>query len=329
MRGARVLVTGADGFIGSHLVERLVRQGASVRAFTFYNSWNSIGWLEDIDAEISGEFEVFVGDIRDVERVASAVSQRDYIFHLSSLVGIPYSYEAPRSYFDTNVIGALNVFEACRRSDGVTRIVHTSTSEVYGSAQFVPITESHPLVGQSTYAASKIAADKVAESYYRSFDLPVTTARPFNTFGPRQTPRAVIATIASQLLDHCETLELGALAPTRDFNYVADTVAAFIEIANCDEAVGETVNFGSGEEWSIEETARMLMEITNHRPPINCDEARLRPEKSEVDRLLADTQKLKRLTGWERQVSFEEGLRLTVEWMEARASRDGSTHYSI
>ena len=290
--GSRVLVTGADGFIGSHLVERLVAEGANVRALVYYNSWNAIGWLADLPGETREQFEIFQGDIRDAERVREAVSGQEYVLHLASLIAIPYSYVAARSYVDTNVTGALNLLQAARASDSLTRLVHTSTSEVYGTARYVPIDEAHPLIGQSPYSASKIAADKMAESFHLSFALPVVTARPFNTYGPRQTARAVIPTIASQLLSGAESLKLGALRPTRDFNYAGDTAAALAALALCPEAEGEVVNIGSGEEWSIEETARLLMKIAGRELPIETETERLRPEKSEVNRLLADTTKL-------------------------------------
>ncbi len=315
LNGRQVLVTGADGFIGSHLVERLVRDGAKVLAMVYYNSWNERGWLRDMPAEVQRAVQLRNGDIRDAEFVAQAVSGCDYVFHLSSLIAIPYSYEAARSYVDTNVTGALNVLVACRRSDTLTRLLHVSTSEVYGSAQMVPIPEHHPLVGQSPYAATKIAADKLAESFHRSFGLPVVTARPFNTFGPRQTARAVIPTIASQLAAGCDTLHLGALTPTRDFNFVTDTAAGMVELALCAAAEGQVVNIGSGEEWSIEQTARLLMEVTGREVQILCEEQRVRPEASEVNRLIADNRLIRSLTPWRPQVPFREGLARTAEWV--------------
>ncbi len=315
MQGKQVFVTGADGFIGSHLVERLVSAGARVRALVYYNSWNEKGWLRDIPAEALNTVELFAGDVRDPERVRQGVAGCEYIFHLSSLIAIPYSYDAPRSYVDTNVTGAVNVLQACRESDTLVRLLHVSTSEVYGTAQRVPIDEDHPMVGQSPYSASKIAADKMAESYHLSFGLPVVTARPFNTFGPRQTARAVIPTIASQLLAGCDHLTLGALTPTRDFNFVLDTVDGMLALARCPAAEGQVVNIGSGEEWSIAETARLLCEIAGREVPIITDEARIRPEKSEVNRLLADNRKIESLTGWKSQVPFRDGLARTVEWI--------------
>ena len=316
LRGRTALVTGADGFIGSHLVETLVRAGCNVRAFVYYNSWNSRGWLADVDPELLAGVTLMPGDICDAERVRQAVEGCDYVFHLSSLIGIPYSYEAPRSYVDTNITGALNVLEACRRSKSLIRTVNTSTSEVYGTAQTVPIAETHPLVGQSPYSATKIGADKLAESFFLSFGLPVVTARPFNTFGPRQTARAVIPTIASQLLAGVKELKLGALTPTRDFNYVQDTADGMIALALCKAAEGEVVNIGTGEEWSIETTARMLMEITGRHVPIICDEQRIRPTNSEVNRLIADNSKLRSLTDWKPNVGFRTGLERTCQWIE-------------
>ena len=286
--GKRVLVTGADGFIGSHLVELLRAEGAMVRAMIYYNSWNEIGWLQDMPPDVLSNTELFPADIRDAERVRQAVAGCDYVFHLSSLIAIPYSYDAPRSYVEANIVGALNVLQACRGSDTLVRLVHVSTSEVYGTAQIVPIPETHPLVGQSPYAASKIGADKLAESFYFSFGLPVVTARPFNTFGPRQTARAVIPTIASQLLAGRDRLKLGALHPTRDFNFVIDTVKGMLALALCPKAEGEVVNIGSGQERSIGQTVELLCEIVGREVEVVTDEARLRPEKSEVYRLLAD-----------------------------------------
>lgn len=312
-----MLVTGADGFIGSHLVERLVGAGANVRAFVFYNSWNSIGWLSDTPKAVRESVEIMPGDVRDDSRVAEAVAGCEYVFHLASLIAIPYSYEAPRAYVDTNMVGALNVLQAARRSDTLVRLVHTSTSEVYGTAQRVPIGEDHPLVGQSPYSATKIGADALAESFYRSFGVPVVTARPFNTFGPRQTARAVIPTIASQLLAGAEELRLGALTPTRDFNFATDTADGMIALATCAAAEGKVVNIGSGEEWSIEQTARLLMEITGRDVLIVSEEERIRPEKSEVNRLLADNALIRSLTGWQPDVPFEKGLARTAEWVAA------------
>ena len=313
--GKQVFITGADGFIGSHLVELLVAQGANVRAMVYYNSWNERGWLRDVPPEVMSGVELFNGDVRDTERVREGVRGCDYVFHLASLIAIPYSYQAPRHYVETNVTGALNVLQACRDSDQLARLVHVSTSEVYGTAQQVPIPESHPLVGQSPYSASKIGADKMAESYHLSFGLPVVTARPFNTFGPRQTARAVIPTIASQLLAGCSELKLGALSPTRDFNYAGDTARGMLALALCKAAEGRVVNIGSGEEWSIGQTVDLLREICGRNVPIVTEQARIRPENSEVNRLLADNRLIAELTGWQSEVPFREGLARTVDWI--------------
>jgi dTDP-glucose 4,6-dehydratase len=328
LKGRRVLVTGADGFIGSHLVERLVAAGAEVRAFVFYNSWNSVGWLADTPPAVRQAIELMPGDVRDDTRVAEAVAGCEYVFHLASLIAIPYSYEAPRAYVDTNVVGALNVLQACRRSDSLVRLVHTSTSEVYGTAQRVPIDEDHPVVGQSPYSATKIGADALAESFHRSFGVPAVIARPFNTFGPRQTARAVIPTIASQLLSGAKELRLGALTPMRDFNFATDTADGMIALALCPQAEGRVVNIGSGQEWSIEQTARMLMEICKAKVPILTEEERLRPEKSEVNRLLADNRLITELTGWRSAVPFGEGLTLTADWIRANLHHFDADRYS-
>ena len=311
-----VFVTGADGFIGSHLVELLVSAGARVRAMVLYNSWNEIGWLRDIPADVRSHVEILTGDIRDIERVRQGVTGCEYVFHLSSLIAIPYSYDASRSYVDTNVLGALNVLQACRESSTLVRLVHVSTSEVYGTAQQVPISESHPLVGQSPYSATKIAADKLAESFHLSFGLPVVVARPFNTFGPRQTARAVIPTIAAQLLAGCDVLKLGSLEPTRDFNYVTDTAAGMLALALCPEAEGQVVNIGSGTESSIRETVDLLCDIVQRRVSVETDAGRVRPGPSEVQRLVADNRRIIELTGWRSQVPFRAGLERTVQWIE-------------
>lgn len=329
MSGRTVLVTGADGFIGSHLVEALVIAGADVTAFTLYNSWGRIGWLADCPADVRRQVRILPGDVRDAERVCEAVRGKDYVFHLASLIAIPYSYVATRSYVDTNVIGGLNVLHACRQSDVLTRLLHVSTSEVYGTAQRVPIPECHPLVGQSPYAASKIAADKMAESFHRSFGLPVVTARPFNTFGPRQTARAVIPTIASQLAAGSERIKLGALTPTRDFNFVSDTADAMLALALCAAAEGEVVNIGTGEEWSIAQSAELLCAIAGRSVTIETDEARIRPERSEVNRLIADVTRMTALTGWRPQVTFNEGLARTYAWIVDNLAAFEPDRYSI
>jgi NAD dependent epimerase/dehydratase len=315
LAGRTVFVTGADGFIGSHLVELLAGAGARVRAMVYYNSWNEKGWLRDVPATTLEGVELFAGDVRDAERVRQGISGSEYVFHLSSLIAIPYSYQAPRSYIETNAIGALNVLQACRENPALVRLVHVSTSEVYGTAQQVPISESHPLVGQSPYSASKIAADKIAESFHLSFQLPVVVARPFNTYGPRQTARAVIPTIAAQLISGAGVLKLGALTPTRDFNYVTDTAAGLVALALCREAEGQVVNIGSGEEWSIQQIVDLLCEIVGRRVPIETEPGRVRPNASEVQRLLADNRRIHQLTGWRSDMPFRTGLERTVSWI--------------
>lgn len=328
LNGKNIFVTGSDGFIGSHLVESLVSNGANVKALVYYNSWNENGWLKDLDHEILDNINILKGDIRDYERILDGVKGCEYVFHLSSLIAIPYSYDAPRSYLETNISGALNVLEACKRNDTLTRLVHVSTSEVYGSAQSVPISEDHPLVGQSPYSASKISADKLAESYYLSFKLPVVTARPFNTYGPRQTARAVIPTIISQILTEKKEIKLGSLSPTRDFNYVSDTINGMSLLALSEEAEGHAVNIGSGKEWSIKETLDLICKITNSSVDVITDEDRIRPSKSEVNRLIACNKKIKKFTNWSDEVAFEEGLQKTVEWIGNNLDKFNTTEYT-
>lgn len=312
-----VLVTGADGFIGSHLTESLVRLGYRVRAFVYYNSFNSWGWLDRCAPDVKGEFEVFAGDIRDPNGVRQAMRGCDAVLHLAALIAIPFSYHSPDTYVDTNIKGTLNVLQAARDL-GVKRVVHTSTSEVYGTARFVPITEEHPLQGQSPYSATKIAADQLAYSFHASFALPVAIVRPFNTYGPRQSARAVIPTIISQIANGHRQIKLGALAPTRDFNFVADTVAGFIAVLNSEQGLGEVVNIGSNFEISIGDTARLIAEVMQADIDIVTDEVRLRPEASEVERLWADNAKAKRIYGWQPQfgglAGFKSGLQQTVDW---------------
>jgi NAD dependent epimerase/dehydratase len=315
---SKVLVTGAGGFIGSHLAERLVELGADVRALVRYTSSGTRGWLEQSPAVES--MEVVAGDISDADCVRDAVRGVQVVFHLAALIGIPYSYRAPRAYLRTNVEGTVNVLQAAL-AEGSTRVVHTSTSEVYGTAMRVPIDEEHPLQGQSPYSASKIAADKMAEAYSRSFELPVVVVRPFNTYGPRQSDRAIVPTIVSQLLWGEDRLQLGSLHPTRDLNFVADTVAGFVAAAGSDRADGEVVNLGTGREVSIGDLAAMLMKIVGKDVPIATRDERKRPPASEVERLLADPGKARQLLGWESQVTLEDGLRQTVDWI--RAHRDG------
>ena len=313
----KVFVTGADGFIGSHLIEALVRQGYNVRAFVFYNSFNSWGWLDHAPKNIRDNLDVFAGDIRDPYGVREAMKGCDAVLHLAALIAIPYSYHSPDTYVDTNIKGTLNVLQAAREL-GVRRVVHTSTSEVYGTACFVPITESHPLQGQSPYSATKIAADQLAYSFYAAFGLPVVIVRPFNTYGPRQSARAVIPTIITQITSGQRQIKLGAVLPTRDFNYVEDTVAGFIAVLNSNQGLGEVVNFGSNFEISIGDTAHLIAEVMATEIEIVTDEVRMRPENSEVERLWADNTKAKQLFNWHptyggRQ-GFKLGLTKTVEW---------------
>ncbi len=313
----KLLVTGADGFIGSHLTEALVRQGNSVRAFVQYNSFNSWGWLDTCGDDVSGQFEVFAGDIRDPNGVNKAMQGCDAVLHLAALIAIPFSYHSPDTYVETNVKGTLNVLQAAR-SLGVGRVIHTSTSEVYGTARFVPITEEHPLQGQSPYSATKIAADQLAYSFYASFGLPVVILRPFNTYGPRQSARAVIPTIITQIASGKRQIRLGAVSPTRDFSYVQDTVAGFIAAVNAKNGRGEVVNLGSNFEVSIGDTAQLIAEAMGAEIEIVTEEERLRPEKSEVERLWADNAKAKALFGWEPAYAgregFKRGLKETSEW---------------
>jgi dTDP-glucose 4,6-dehydratase len=314
---SKLLVTGADGFIGSHLTEALVRAGHDVRAFVLYNSFNSWGWLDSCAPDVKGEFDVFAGDVRDPHGVRAAMQGCDAVLHLAALIAIPYSYHSPDTYVDTNVKGTLNIVNAARDLS-VGRVVHTSTSEVYGTARFVPMHEGHPLQGQSPYSASKIGADQIAMSFYTSFDLPVVTLRPFNTYGPRQSARAVIPTIITQIAGGQREIRLGAVEPTRDFNFVADTVRGFIAALSADAAVGEVVNVGSGFEVSIGETARLIAQAMGVEIEIVTDEQRLRPDKSEVERLFADNSKASELLGWTPTHAgiegFRRGLETTIDW---------------
>ena len=304
----KILVTGADGFIGSHLTEELVRRGHQVRAFVYYNSFGHWGWLDESPAEIRRELDVFAGDVRDPHGVRTAMQGCDTVLHLAALIGIPYSYHSPDAYVDTNVRGTLNVVQAARDLD-VAKVVHTSTSEVYGTAQYVPIDESHPLRGQSPYSATKIGADQIALSFHRSFGTPVAVARPFNTFGPRQSARAVIPTVITQIANGERILRLGSLHPTRDFNYVKDTVDGFIAMAESDRVLGEEVNLGSNYEISIGETVRLIAEAMGAEVEITTDDQRLRPEQSEVERLWADNRKARELLGWQPAYGQRDGLR--------------------
>jgi NAD dependent epimerase/dehydratase len=320
--GVNVLVTGGEGFIGSHLVEALVAGGANVRVLSYYTSFGGTGWLDPSIAE------VMPGDVRDAGRVREAVDGRDVVFHLAALIGIPYSYVAPESYIQTNVHGSFNVADACRRA-GVSRLVHTSTSETYGTALRVPIDEDHPLQPQSPYSASKIGGDMMALSLHHAFDLPVAVARPFNTYGPRQSTRAVIPTILSQLLGGATEVKLGSLTPTRDFNYATDTAAGMMAIAKCDACVGIVTNIGSGEEIAIGDLATLLIEAVGADAKVVVDESRVRPEGSEVDRLLADNTRITTLTGWSPQVGLREGLALTTEWVREHLHELETGNYSV
>ncbi|MDO8848024.1 MAG: GDP-mannose 4,6-dehydratase [Coriobacteriia bacterium] len=319
LKGKRVTVTGADGFIGSHLVEALVAHGATVRAFVFYNSFGTWGWLDTLPKEFLGQVEVTMGDVRDANFVRESLTRADAVMHLAALIGIPYSYVAPDTYVDTNIRGTLNVLQAGRALD-LERIMITSTSEVYGTALYAPIDEKHPVQGQSPYSASKIAADKMGESFFRSFDAPVVTARPFNTYGPRQSARAIIPTIITQLLGGAETIQLGSLHPTRDLNYVTDTCAGMIALTECDAAIGREVNIGTGREITVGALAEALIAAVRPGTGIVSADERQRPEKSEVERLLADNRLITEITGWAPQVTLEEGLQRTVEWFSDPAN---------
>lgn len=311
----KVLVTGADGFIGSHLTECLLEKGYEVRAFTMYNSFNTWGWLDTFSKDKLNAIDVFCGDIRDPNGVKEALKGMDGVFHLAALIAIPFSYHSPDSYVDTNIKGTLNVLQAAREWD-IERVLITSTSEVYGTAQYVPIDEKHPFQGQSPYSATKIGADRLAESFYRSFNMPISIVRPFNTYGPRQSARAVIPTIISQLLSGSEEIKLGSLTPTRDFNYVKDTAAGFIAIAESDKTIGEEINIATQREVSIGELANEIIRQINPKARIICEEQRLRPEKSEVNRLLGANEKIKKLTNWLPNYTFERGINETVEWIK-------------
>ena len=323
-----VLVTGADGFIGSHLTEMLVREGYKVKAFAYYNSFNSWGWLDHLSKDIMKEVEVFTGDIRDPNGVREAMKDIDQVFHLAALIAIPFSYHSPDTYVDTNIKGTLNVLQAAKELN-TNRILVTSTSEVYGTAQYVPIDEKHPYQGQSPYSATKIGADRLAESFYRSFNMPISIVRPFNTYGPRQSARAVIPTIITQLLAGKEEIKLGSLTPTRDFNYVKDTANGFIEIAKSKNTIGEEINIATQQEISIGQLAEELIRQINPKAKIICDEQRLRPENSEVNRLLGSNQKIKSLTDWEPKYSFEQGLSETITFFKSHLNQYKTDIYNI
>lgn len=325
---SKVLVTGADGFIGSHLVEKLMEEGNQVKAFVYYNSFNSWGWLDSFPKQILSNIEIFAGDVRDPNGVREAMKGSDEVYHLAALIAIPYSYHSPDAYVDTNIKGTLNVLQA-GRDLGTDRILITSTSEVYGTAQYVPIDEKHPFQGQSPYSATKIGADRLAESFYRSFDLPISIVRPFNTYGPRQSARAVIPTIITQLLAGKTEIKLGALTPTRDFNYVKDTVNGFYEIAKSEKAIGQEINIATQQEISIEQLAQELIHQINPNARIVCEEERLRPEKSEVNRLLGANSKIKELTKWTPKFTFEQGLSETIEFLRSNIDKYKTDIYNV
>lgn len=324
----KALVTGADGFIGSHLVETLLEQGYQVKAFTYYNSFNTWGWLDTLPKEKLDKIEIFAGDIRDPNGVYEAMQGADIVFHLAALIAIPFSYNSPDSYVDTNIKGTLNVLQAAKRLD-TSRILITSTSEVYGTAQYVPIDELHPYQGQSPYSATKIGADRLAESFYRSFNMPISIVRPFNTYGPRQSARAVIPTIISQLLDGKEKIKLGSLTPTRDFNYVKDTANGFIEIAKSDRTIGQEINIATQKEISIGDLANEIISQINPNAQIICEEERLRPDKSEVNRLLGSNAKIKELTNWFPNYTFKDGINETITWIRQNMDAYKTDIYNI
>lgn len=314
LKGKKVLITGAEGFIGSHLTERLVELGADVTALVQYNSFNNWGWIDTFDEDIKNNIKVVTGDIREYDGMKRIIRGQEVVFHLAALIAIPYSYLSPMAYVRTNVEGTTNVLEACREYD-VQKIVHTSTSETYGTALYVPIDENHPMQGQSPYSASKIGADKIAESFYKSFNMPIAIIRPFNTYGPRQSARAVIPTIISQILSGKTEIKLGSVTPTRDFNYVKDTAEAFVKIAESDNTIGEVINVGSNYEISIGDTVNKIIQIIGKDVKITCDKERIRPTNSEVNRLWADNTKIKRLTAWKPEFSIDEGLSETISWI--------------
>jgi len=324
----KILVTGADGFIGSHLTEELVKKGFNVRAFTLYNSFNTWGWLDTIPGDILNEIEIFQGDIRDPNGVRVSMKDIDSVFHLAALIAIPFSYHSPDTYVDTNIKGTLNILQAARDLN-TSRVLITSTSEVYGTAKYVPIDENHPFQGQSPYSATKIGADRLAESFYRSFNIPITIVRPFNTYGPRQSARAVIPTIITQLLAGNEEIKLGSLTPTRDFNFVKDTANGFIEIAKSDRTIGEEINIATQQEISIGHLAEELIRQINPNAKIICDDQRLRPKNSEVNRLLGSNEKIKNLTSWKPQYTFEQGLSETIDFFRHNLDKYKTDIYNL
>lgn len=328
MSDKKILITGADGFIGSHLTEELVKRGYSVKAFVYYNSFNTWGWLDTLPNTIMSQVEIFQGDIRDPHGVKDAMRGCKAVFHLAALIAIPFSYHSPDAYVDTNIKGTLNMLQAARELD-IERILVTSTSEVYGTAQYVPIDEKHPYQGQSPYSATKIGADRLAESFWRSFGLPVTIVRPFNTYGPRQSARAVIPTIITQLLSGKGEIKLGSLTPTRDFNYVKDTVSGFIEIYKSNRTIGEEINIATQQEISIGDLAEELIAQINPNAMIVCDEQRLRPDKSEVNRLLGSNKKILSLTDWKPNYTFSEGIAETIEFFRNNIDKYKVNIYNV
>ncbi|ALV21575.1 MULTISPECIES: NAD-dependent 4,6-dehydratase LegB [Carnobacterium] len=323
-----VLVTGADGFIGSHLVEELVKRGEKVRAFAYYNSFNTWGWLDSLPKDVLSQIDVFTGDIRDPNGVREAMKGIDTVYHLAALIAIPFSYHSPDSYVDTNIKGTLNILQAAK-DFGTKRVLVTSTSEVYGTAQYVPIDEDHPFQGQSPYSATKIGSDRIAESFYRSFEMPITIVRPFNTYGPRQSARAVIPTIITQLLAGKEEIKLGSITPTRDFNYVKDTANGFITLAHAENTIGEEINIATQQEISIGDLANEMIRQINPKAKIITDDIRLRPEKSEVNRLLGSNEKIMRLTDWKPQYTLEQGLAETIEFLKDNMDSYKTDIYNI
>jgi NAD dependent epimerase/dehydratase len=317
LNGKKILVTGADGFIGSHLAEELVKAGANVKAFVYYNSFNTWGWIDSLEKEIQDEIEIFSGDIRDSYGVKKAITDCDIVFHLAALIAIPYSYYSPESYVDTNIKGTLNILQAAKELS-IEKTLITSTSEIYGTALYIPIDEKHPKQGQSPYSATKIGADALAESFYKSFNLPVTIVRPFNTYGPRQSARAVIPNIIIQLLNNKKEIKLGSLHPTRDLVFVKDTVNGFIEIAKSDKLNGEEVNIATGNEITIGDLVQTIIKVSGVSASVITDHERIRPEKSEVERLLGANKKIKENTIWRPQYSIEEGIQLTIEWFKKK-----------
>lgn len=322
LKNKKVIVTGADGFIGSHLVERLLEEGCQVKAFAYYNSFNSWGWLDTLPKEKLSQIEVVTGDIRDPYGVKNALQGIEVVFHLAALIAIPYSYHSPDTYIDTNIKGTLNIVQAAREL-GIERVLVTSTSEVYGTAKYIPIDETHPRQGQSPYSATKIGADHIAESFYRSFNVPITIVRPFNTYGPRQSARAVIPTIITQLLNGKEEIKLGSLHPTRDLLFVKDTAKGFAEIAKSDLTIGEEVNIAMQEEISVGDLAQKIINQINPKASIITDEQRLRPEKSEVERLYGSNQKIQKLTNWKPDYTLDSGLAETIAWFSDRKNLAG------